>query len=130
MIIKSYGKVFKIEKKVRSVFDLRLPFAVTARQIGYFSIILVILMLINALTPIFNFLGWWLIRYIIFVAIAIGVTVVLNIFQMDGKNPVIYFWDYLVFFFTRKDKIYLFRVMKKENDILRLNWKCGTRTTV
>ena len=95
-----YTPLLKIERTIYSILDWRLPFPVSLRQTGFFALSFGIALIIGQLPIIgslFNTL--WLVTYII---IPVLLTYYLDKFKLDGKPPLFYFVDKLIYTFVQK----------------------------
>lgn len=123
MLIYSYSKMWKVEKKLYSIQNIVLPIPVDLLRAGYIIMFVLIVYILGQLIhPIQNIPV--IIRYAIipyFLA-----ELFLNQ-KLDGKSPQKFFIDYILFLFTKGVYIEHFRSFKIENKkkAVRLDWKCS-----
>jgi len=89
--IKSYQKIWNAEGTLYSINDLKLPFAFTYLQIGWFVSSLLIVIILGDIPP-FSLVDNWLLKYIGFPA---AVTILMSKFEFDSKKP----WEFLYSYF-------------------------------
>lgn len=92
-----YNSVFRIEKTIYSIQDIRLPVPVTYRQMAFFVATLILMIILNQLPVI----GWALnnvpiisVEIIKYVAIPAAVAWFFTQKLMDGKKPHRFLWRY------------------------------------
>lgn len=96
--VKSYSNIWKLEKVLYSVEDIRLPFPVTYSQMAWFlgSLFFVIFF---ANVPPFAFISSPLIKY---VAFPIGVAWFMSQKAFDGKKPYRFLASVLTYYLSPK----------------------------
>jgi hypothetical protein len=108
-IIKSYSKVWSMEGILYAINDFKLPFSATYSQIGWFVAGLVFMLLVSDIPP-FSFISSGLIRY---GAIPVGLTLIMNKLEFEGKKPWYFFLSYLAYM-LRPKKTYAGRAIKSK----------------
>lgn len=122
-ILRSYEKVWKMEKKLYSIERIQLPVPVKFITIGYVAACVLIMVILSRLP----FLRWIhpIIRYVV---MPYFMAKFLEKKKLDGKNPIRFFIDYIKFLFQRGTPIQFFRPVIKQAKKTKLEWVCGTRT--
>ena len=125
MLLYSYEKVWKVEKKVYSIQNIHLPAPIAPAQFGYFAVVLLIVFVLCKIFPFLEIVPA-LIRYL---AVPFLLTQFLMKKKLDGKAPHRFFADYIKYIFTRSTPLQFFRrVSVSGAAVIKLNWNCGTRT--
>lgn len=121
--IYSYAKVWKVEKKIYSFSNLKLPIPINPYDMLYYVGVALGVMLLGKIFPFINLIPGML-RYL---ALPYLIATVITKVKLDGKNPLKFFGGCIRYFFTVKGN-YLqtfkqHRERKKEK--LQLNWNCS-----
>lgn len=122
IVIYSYAKVWKIEKKIYAIQNMILPVPIDPWQLLYFG-------------------GTWLVCNIIFGAIpgfnnipVILRSILLPFFiskflmskKLDGKNPIRYALGIIIFLFTEQGNVLEhFKFCSQRNQNVKLAWNCS-----
>lgn len=122
--IYSYGKVWRIERKIYSLGNITLPFAVNPSEaLSFFGALIVISLLIKIISPLAALpavIRFFLLPYII--------TRYLMKKKLDGKNPVMYLAGLLGYWITESNTyIEGFRKYRDEEQVIKQNWRCSRR---
>lgn len=123
--IYSYEKVWKVEKKIYTLGNLKLPVPINPyRLLAYVGGALFMVLLEKLLPAVRQIPG--IIRYIAFPYLVANY--VLKV-KLDGKNPVMFLFGYIRFLITAKGRyIQLFRrYPDKRGEKLMLDWSCSMR---
>lgn len=104
-ILRSYTKIWDYERKIYAIFDWQLPMPVNPRELGYFGAICLIMKLLSTVVPPIAAIPF-LIRYAM---IPYGVTQFLLKKKLDGKRPIPYLRDWVLFLFRRGDRVERFQ---------------------
>lgn len=81
--LKSYTRIWSVDKVIYAINDFRLPFPVTFNQMTWFVISLLVVMLLGNLPPL-SFIDGALLKY---VGIPIALTWFMSKKSFDGKKP-------------------------------------------
>lgn len=120
--IYSYIKVWKVEKKIYALQNLRLPFPVAPRFAGYLVGCWIFCSVLFEIIPGANYIPG-VIRVGI---IPYGLTKFLMTQKLDGKNPLFYLRDLILFLlFEQGTVIEHFRKIPEKEKAIRLDWNCS-----
>lgn len=96
--LKSYTRIWSVEKVIYAINDFRLPFPVTFNQMTWFVLSLLVVMLLGNLPPL-SFIDGALLKYV-------GVPVLLTWFMskksFDGKKPYGFLKSVVTYYFRPK----------------------------
>lgn len=122
LIIYSYAKVWKIEKKIYAIQNFILPVPVDPWQLLYFGGTWFFCSIFFSILP-----GFLKIPVIIrSIIIPLGISRFLMTKKLDGKNPIRFFLGIMVFLFTEQGKVIeRFTSNTQKQNTIRLNWKCS-----
>src|SRR5699024_7764331 len=81
--LKSYTRIWSVEKVIYAINDFRLPFPVTFNQMAWFVLSLLLVMLLGNLPPL-SLINGALLKY---VGIPVGLTWFMSQKTFDGKKP-------------------------------------------
>ena len=81
--LKSYTRIWSVDKVIYAINDFRLPFPVTFNQMTWFVLSLMVVMLLGNLPPL-SFIDGALLKY---VGVPIAVTWFMSKKSFDGKKP-------------------------------------------
>lgn len=114
--LKSYTRIWSVEKVIYAINDFRLPFPVTFNQMSWFVLSLLLVMLLGNLPPL-SLINGALLKY---VGIPVGLTWFMSQKTFDGKKPYSFLKSVLTYFFRPKvtyaaKPIKLKQVKMKEN---------------
>ena len=114
--LKSYTRIWSVEKVIYAINDFRLPFPVTFNQMAWFVLSLLLVMLLGNLPPL-SLINGALLKY---VGIPVGLTWFMSQKTFDGKKPYSFLKSVLSYFFRSKvtyagKPIKLQQVKVKEN---------------
>lgn len=114
--LKSYTRIWSVEKVIYAINDFRLPFPVTFNQMAWFVLSLLLVMLLGNLPPL-SLINGALLKY---VGIPVGLTWFMSQKTFDGKKPYSFLKSVLSYFFRSKvtyagKPIKLQQVKMKEN---------------
>lgn len=123
LIIYSYEKVWKIEHKIYSIGNIKLPFAVNPSEALIFLGALIVTFLLNIIPPLaalpavirFFLLPYFITRYLMKK-------------KLDGKNPVMYLAG-LLGYWIMESNTYIegFRKYRDGEQVIKQNWRCSRR---
>lgn len=82
--LKSFTRIWSVEKVIYAINDFNLPFPVTFSQIGWFLGALLLMIFLGDLPPL-SLLDNFLIKY---VAIPVSTAYIMNKRSFDGKKPL------------------------------------------
>jgi len=121
-IIKSYSKAWKIEKRIYSIGNIKLPLPIAPRQLFYFALSALAIYILSQIFPPLKVIPT-ILRYL---ALPILITWLANKVKPDGKNPFKFFGKLIIHILT----INLYRERFKanlpaENNKISLNWWCS-----
>lgn len=114
--LKSYTRIWSVEKVIYAINDFRLPFPVTFNQMSWFVFSLLLVMLLGNLPPL-SLISGALLKY---VGIPVGLTWFMSQKTFDGKKPYSFLKSVITYFFRPKltyagKPIKLQQVKMKEN---------------
>lgn len=81
--LKSYTRIWSVDKVIYAINDFRLPFPITFNQMTWFVLSLMIVMLLGNLPPL-SFIDGALLKYI---GIPLALTWFMSKKSFDGKKP-------------------------------------------
>lgn len=122
VILYSYSKVWNVEKKVYSIFNVILPAPINPYIILVFILVLLGFMFLERMIPMLSGIPVVL-RYLV---LPYFCAQYLMKKKLDGKNPVKYLIGVIQYLFTERN--FYFENFKKHPaspDILHLDWKCS-----
>lgn len=94
--IRVYNQVFRIEKTVYSIQGISLPLPVSYRQMAFFAVTLLIMIILHKFPP-FSFIDFYLIKFV-------GIPAIVAWFftrkTLDGKAPHRFMLRYLEHLFS------------------------------
>jgi len=96
--LKSYTRIWSVEKVIYAINDFRLPFPVTFNQMAWFVLSLLLVMLLGNLPPL-SLINGALLKY---VGIPVGLTWFMSQKTFDGKKPYSFLKSVLSYFFRSK----------------------------
>jgi len=96
--LKSYTRIWSVEKVIYAINDFRLPFPVTFNQMSWFVLSLLIVMLLGNLPPL-SLINGALLKY---VGIPVGLTWFMSQKTFDGKKPYRFLKSVLTYSFRPK----------------------------
>lgn len=96
--LKSYTRIWSVEKVIYAINDFRLPFPVTFNQMSWFVLSLLLVMLFGNLPPL-SLINGALLKY---VGIPVGLTWFMSQKTFDGKKPYRFLKSVLTYAFRPK----------------------------
>ncbi|MEJ8766211.1 conjugal transfer protein [Oceanobacillus sp. HCA-5259] len=96
--LKSYTRIWSVEKVIYAINDFRLPFPVTFNQMSWFVICLLLVMLLGNLPPL-SLINGALLKY---VGIPVGLTWFMSQKTFDGKKPYSFLKSVITYFLRSK----------------------------
>ena len=96
--LKSYTRIWSVEKVIYAINDFRLPFPVTFNQMSWFVLSLLMVMLLGNLPPL-SLINGALLKY---VGIPVGLTWFMSQKTFDGKKPYSFLKSALTYWFRSK----------------------------
>jgi hypothetical protein len=122
IVIRSYGKAWKIENRIYAVGNIILPIPINPREILYFSITAVYVYIVGAIFPPLKYIPATL-RYVL---VPLALTRILEKKKFDGKTPPRYFVSFVKHLTSRKKFTERFRSYDtKQNEKIKLDWWCS-----
>lgn len=122
IIIYSYIKAWKVEKKIYTLQNLRLPFPVAPRFAGYLAGCWIFCGILFKIIPGANYIPGVIRAGII----PYGIAKYLMTQKLDGKNPLFYLRDLILFLlFEQGTIIEHFRKVPEKEKAIRLDWNCS-----
>ena len=123
VLVRSYRKVWKFDKAIYSIYNVRLPMPVYRMEIGGFLFFMGLFYVLNKLflfiTPIPSVLKYFVFPYLLAKLIVRT--------KVDGKNPALFFVDYIKHICTANNYV---ERLKEEPDrpfTHKVNWSIGKR---
>lgn len=109
---KSYSNIWRVEKILYSISDLKLPFPVTYSQMAWFVVSILAVIMLGDVPPL-SMINNMLIKYIV---IPVGITWFMSKKTFDGKRPFA-FLKTCILYALRPKVTYAGRAvkLKKEN---------------
>ena len=96
--LKSYTRIWSVEKVIYAINDFRLPFPVTFNQMSWFVLSLLLVMLLGNLPPL-SMINGALLKY---VGVPVGLTWFMSKKTFDGKKPYSFLKAVLTYLFRPK----------------------------
>ncbi len=96
--LKSYTRIWSVEKVIYAINDFRLPFPVTFNQMSWFVISLLMVMLLGNLPPL-SLINGALLKY---VGIPVGLTWFMSQKTLDVKKPYSFLKSAVTYWFRSK----------------------------
>lgn len=96
--LRSYTRIWSVEKVIYAINDFRLPFPVTFNQMSWFVLSLLAVMLLGNLPPL-SLIDGALLKYI---GIPVGLTWFMSQKTFDGKKPYSFLKSVLTYWFRSK----------------------------
>lgn len=118
----SYIKVWRVEKKIYSFQNFKLPIAINPYDFLSFLGTAVVILIIGRIFP-----GFTVIPTVIrFIFIPYGISKYLMKKKLDGKNPLKYLFGCVRYLFTEKGyNMQGFRKSYDRQEKIRINWECS-----
>lgn len=98
IILRTYNKVWKIDRKIYSIEGLKLLFPISTNEAIYFIVSMTLSILLTKIIPFYNNLNGVL-KY---GAVPYGLMKFLTKQKLDGKLPHKFFYDYLMYLIMPK----------------------------
>lgn len=98
IILRTYGSVWKIDRKIYSIEGLKLLFPVAINELIYFGISIIITFIVLRILPFLNNLHF----IMKFVVMPFGLMKALTTIKLDGKLAHKFIIDYVLFIFSPK----------------------------
>ncbi|WP_368901387.1 conjugal transfer protein [Oceanobacillus oncorhynchi] len=96
--LKSYTRIWSVEKVIYAINDFRLPFPVTFNQMTWFVLSLLAVMLLGNLPPL-SLIDGALLKY---VGVPVGITWFMSKKSFDGKKPYGFLKSVVTYFIRAK----------------------------
>ena len=96
--LKSYTRIWSVEKVIYAINDFRLPFPVTFNQMTWFVLSLLVVMLLGNLPPL-SFIDGALLKY---VGVPVLLTWIMSKKSFDGKKPYGFLKSVVTYYFRSK----------------------------
>ncbi|MBY7141790.1 conjugal transfer protein [Virgibacillus sp. NKC19-3] len=96
--LKSYTRIWSVEKVIYAINDFRLPFPVTFSQMTWFVLSLLVVILLGNLPPL-SLIDGALLKY---VGVPVGLTWFMSKKSFDGKKPYGFLKSVITYFFRPK----------------------------
>lgn len=96
--LRSYTRIWSVEKVIYAINDFRLPFPVTFNQMSWFVLSLLVVMLLGNLPPL-SLIDGALLKYI---GIPVGLAWFMSQKTFDGKKPYSFLKSVLTYWFRSK----------------------------
>lgn len=96
--LKSYTRIWSVEKVIYAINDFRLPFPVTFNQMTWFVLSLMAVMLLGNLPPL-TLIDGALLKY---VGVPVGITWFMSKKSFDGKKPYGFLKSVVTYFIRAK----------------------------
>jgi hypothetical protein len=122
IIIYSYIKVWKVEKKLYSFQNLKFPFPVEPKLVGYMIGTWIFCFILSKIIPGLN----WIPGVIRLGVCPYGLAKFLMTQKLDGKNPLSYIRDLILYLILEQGTVVEhFRKIPEKEGTIRLNWNCS-----
>jgi len=120
----SYNKVWKTENRIYAIQNIILPVPIKPQELLYFFGAAAVVFILSALLPFIAMIPF-ILRY---VALPYGATQFLLKKKLDGKMPLKYLYDYVIYLTGKGENIERFtKCSGSEKERIRVDWFCGTR---
>ncbi|MCT1905129.1 conjugal transfer protein [Oceanobacillus sojae] len=121
--LKSYTRIWSVEKVIYAINDFRLPFPVTFNQMTWFVLSLLAVILLGNLPPL-SLIDGALLKY---VGIPVGITWFMSKKSFDGKKPYGFLKSVVTYFIRPKvtyaGKLVKFQKKKVDEEITAVRGK-------
>lgn len=122
VIIYSYRKVWKIDKKLYSISNIRLPVPIDPMDLAAYGLGILTVLVLGRLIPPFQQIPW-IIRFLVFPYL---LSKAFFKIKPDGKNLFKYLGGCLKYFFSvRGTFIQIFKKHPQKTDTVKLSWHCS-----
>ncbi|WP_051623600.1 TcpE family conjugal transfer membrane protein [Clostridium hydrogeniformans] len=98
IVLRTYGSVWNIERKIYSIDGLKLLVPIAINELAYFALSIVVTFILVKFLPFFNNLHF----VIKFLAVPFILMKFFTSIKLDGKLPHKFMWDYCVYIITPK----------------------------
>lgn len=97
IIIDSYSKVFKIEKKIYALQNIRLPVPVKPMEVFFFILGMGIVLILSTLIPLMDSIPLLNVPVLRYIALPYGFMYFVLRKKFDGKNPIKFILDFAIY---------------------------------
>lgn len=130
IVLQSRQSIYSYEKRIYRFWGYNLPTAISTSEAGYLFVTEMVMLFANWAFSIPTLFGNIIIDVIIkFGFIPYFAARGLKYSRLDGKSPLAFVRDYIVFFFNRNKKYEMFRDVSNvpEHREYILDWWCSSR---
>lgn len=124
-VLRSYTKIWDHEKKIYSINDKPLPAPINLRELGYFLLTFGVVSLAAKVVPFIDRIP----SGILYLVIPYMMTQFLIKKKLDGKRPIPFFRDWIMFQFRKGIPLERFKkvLFPNNKDIIRINGYASCR---
>jgi len=125
IILRTYGSVWKIDRKIYSIDGLRLPFPFVINEFVYLGISIIITFILIKILPFlnnFNFIIKWLVM-------PFGIMKALTTIKLDGKAAHKFIYDYILFMCSPRQYA-RFKPIKKNKKKIHFDYRVLFRNQI
>lgn len=97
IIIDSYSKVFKIEKKIYALQNIRLPVPVKPMEVFFFLLGMGIVLILSTIIPLMDSIPLLNVPVLRYLALPYGFMYFILRKKFDGKNPIKFILDFAIY---------------------------------
>lgn len=121
--IYSYTKVWRVEKKIYSFSNIKLPIPINPYDLLAYGVVVIVVLLLGKIFPVINQIPA-ILRYI---ALPYLIATYVMKVKLDGKNPFKYFLGCVRYFLSVKGSyIQLFQKHpERKSERIRFDWSCS-----
>lgn len=130
IVLQSRQSIYNYEKRIYRFWGYDLPTAISTSEAGYLFLTEIAVLIINWVFKVPTLFG----NFIVDIVIKFGLIPYLaarglKYSRLDGKSPLAFVKDYVVFFFNRNKKYEMFRDVSNipEHEEYILDWWCSSR---
>lgn len=123
--INAYQKFLKHESKIYKIGDIRLYQALDLRDLGAAIFALLFVLVATSIIPLLSQLPF-VIKY---VGLPLGMVYLFRKAKFDGKNTIIFIFDYIVYLLNCRQRYQFFKTVSSDtNKKFQVKWSVACRT--
>lgn len=123
--INAYQKFLKHESKIYKIGDIRLYQALDLRDLGAAIFALLFVLVATSIIPLLSQLPF-VIKY---VGLPLGMVYLFRKAKFDGKNTIIFIFDYIVYLLNCRQRYQFFKAVSSDtNKKFQVKWSVACRT--
>lgn len=123
--INAYQKFLKHESKIYKIGDIRLYQALDLRDLGAAIFAFLFVLIVTRILPLLAQLPF-IIKYAV---LPLGIVYLFRKAKFDGKNTIIFIFDYIVYLFNCRQRYQFFKMVPGGTDgKFQIRWSVACRT--